>query len=99
MVQGTRDLANDWIVGRYGRGDKARMYQRGVVTIYFSYDTPVGYNVPEEGTVARVNSWGPTTGGHLNQFSDPQNRISGAEFEQRYRAMLKRNGIDAYDLR
>ena len=37
MVQGTRDLANDWIVGRYGRGDKARMYQRSRDGLLFLY--------------------------------------------------------------
>ena len=52
---------------------------RGVVTVYFSYTYRL--LVPEEGVVARQNVWGPTTGGHLNKFSDPKNRISGAEFE------------------
>lgn len=34
--------------------------------VFFSYETPVAFHHPDFGLVVRQNSWGPTTGKHLN---------------------------------
>lgn len=65
------------------------------VWVYFSYDTPVGCNPPNESSFQRENVWGPTTGRHLNEwgFNRPGiEKLDEAEFERRmdlaiYKAM------------
>lgn len=54
------------------------------VTVWFSYQTPVAFQVPGNPRVVRENDWGPTTGKHLKWIDggDKSNRVSGQEFER-----------------
>lgn len=59
----------------------------GPVAVWFSYKTPVAFHVDGKSRVVRHNSWGPTTGKHLNAIDggDPaakRARVSGEEFER-----------------
>jgi len=66
-------------------GAHCLVFSIGQKEIYFSYQTPVAFYTPGTGLVVRENSWGPTTGKHLNAIDSGRKneRISGAEFEQR----------------
>ena len=54
------------------------------VTVWFSYKTMVAFRVRGHERVVRENSWGPTTGKHLNAIDggDKKARVSGEEFER-----------------
>lgn len=52
------------------------------LSIWFSYQTPVAFQVLGESLVIRQNDWGPTTGKHLNWISRNAKRISGSDFEK-----------------
>lgn len=56
----------------------------GNLTVWFSYVTPVAFQVGGHSPVVRHNSWGPTTGKHLNRIDDgeKESRIPGAAFEE-----------------
>lgn len=55
----------------------------GPVAIWFSYRTPVAFHVDGHDRVVRENSWGPTTGKHLNAIDggDKKARVSSEAFE------------------
>ncbi len=57
--------------------------------VYFSYKTPVAYRHRGKLRV-RQNSWGPTTGKHLNEIdgSDKASRIPGEQFEHELASIL-----------
>ena len=64
------------------------------LTIWFSYRTPIAFMTPKTGRVCRVNSWGPTTGKHLNAVeADKGKRIAGADFEAQLSEVLKAHGL------
>ena len=64
------------------------------LTIWTSYHTVIGFMSPKTGRVCRVNSWGPTTGKHLNTVEpDKSKRIGGAEFERQLTDVLKQFGL------
>lgn len=65
------------------------------LTIWTSYSTVIGFMTPQTGCVCRVNSWGPTTGKHLNAADggDHKNRLPGAEFERQLAEVLKSFGL------
>ena len=66
----------------------------GVFTVYFSYQTPVAFETPQDGLVCRENDWSTTTGKHLNQIEpNKKKRVKSAEFEQRFGAALARYGL------
>lgn len=57
------------------------------VRVWFSYQTPIAFQVDGKPRVVRKNEWGPTTGKHLNQIDGGTNearkaRVSGSQFEQ-----------------
>jgi hypothetical protein len=55
--------------------------EAGELTVWFSYDTPIGFHYPGRGHVARVNEWGPTTGKHLNALEAARaDRLEAGEF-------------------
>ena len=61
----------------------ALRFDYGTFTIWYSYRTPVAFR--SNGVLhVRENSWGPTTGRHLNQIDagDKPGRLPGAEFEK-----------------
>jgi hypothetical protein len=53
----------------------------GELTIWFSYETPIGYLFRGR-LVARENDWGAVTGKHLNHACpDKTKRVKGTDFE------------------
>lgn len=56
----------------------------GKVTVWFSYQTAIAFQVDGHARVVRQNAWGPTTGKHLNAIDDGDkaNRVSSEEFER-----------------
>lgn len=72
----------------------------GVVTVWFSYKTPVAFQVGSE-RVVRQNQWGPTTGKHLNWIDDGdhKSRVTSEEFQRRYDEMLATNGLQGFNHR
>ena len=64
------------------------------LTLWTSYSTVIGFMTPKTGRVCRVNSWGPTTGKHLNAVeADKGKRIAGADFERQLAEVLKAHGL------
>ena len=53
-------------IDHIGRGDKGHSVSLGSITLYFSYNTLVGFESPDHGVVCSENIWGSTTGNHLN---------------------------------
>lgn len=64
-------------------GAHALVFSMGGIDCYFSYKTLVAFRHPDTGLVVRENSWGPTTGKHLNAIDggDKKARKPAAEFE------------------
>lgn len=58
--------------------------EMGTLTVYFSYETPIGFTDEFGNTVVRENDWGPTTGKHLNHIDDgdKEGRVSGEDFQK-----------------
>lgn len=62
----------------------------GSLTLYFSYDTVIAFSSPKTGLVIRQNSWGVTTGRHLNAISENKKiRINGDEFQKQLESLLE----------
>lgn len=56
--------------------------------VAFSYRIPIGFNrFDGNGWIVRENSWGPTTGKHLNYLDDgdKSGRVEGEAFEDMVR--------------
>lgn len=67
----------------------------GDLTIWFSYETPVGYKCRSSSPVVRENEWGPTTGKLLKLLEPDHNkRVSGAEFMKGLDAILAKIKFD-----
>ncbi|QDP65396.1 MAG: hypothetical protein Tp182DCM212571_14 [Prokaryotic dsDNA virus sp.] len=69
----------------------------GALRLGFSYRTVIAFSGPDDSAV-RVNSWGPTTGKHLNAVDGGSKeakaaRIPSDEFEARLEAQLKKLGL------
>ena len=64
----------------------------GPITIWFSYVTPICFQVEDRKKVMRRNDWGMCTGRHMRCI-DPKGeieRISGEEFLERLQVVLNR---------
>ncbi len=60
----------------------------GPLTVWFSYKTPVAFQVRGGRRVVRRNDWGVTTGKHLNWIDGgaAAARLTSEEFERRWEA-------------
>lgn len=54
----------------------------GKLTLWFSYQTVIGFYTPDTGIIASENIWSNTTGRHLNSFSDKDQRIDRQLFQE-----------------
>ena len=65
-----------------GYGAHCLMVEVGGRTLYFSYETLVAFEGRDGRRVVRENSWGPTTGKHLNWIDggDRKGRVSAEAF-------------------
>ena len=72
----------EYVSSNYGA--HTRQVRVGRVVVWYSYDTPVAFAVGGQPRVVRRNSWGPTTGKHLNWIDggDKASRVSSDEFER-----------------
>ncbi len=79
----------------------ALVFSFGPLDVYYSYRTPVAFRFPTVNggrVVVRENSWGPTTGKHLNAIDDGDKeakraRVTSEEFERMLSGVL--DSIDA----
>lgn len=85
------------IKGEFNTMPNAHTVFLGSVILYFSYNTPIGFEDNREGTVrrqiVRENEWGPTTGKHLNRIDGGSKeakaqRVSSEEFTERLNELL-----------
>lgn len=61
----------------------------GALTLWFSYQTCIGFRVDGSEPVASENLWGPTTGKHLNGIGvGPAFRLPREEFTARLSAAV-----------
>lgn len=52
------------------------------ITLWYSYHTVVAFETNKHGFVISENTWGPTTGKHLNWIDDDKkNRVPYHQFE------------------
>lgn len=56
----------------------------GPVTVWFSYKTPVAFQVNGHGLVVRENDWSNTTGKHLNRIDggNKKGRVDATTFQR-----------------
>lgn len=69
----------------------------GPLTIWFSYETPVAFQVDGSKLICRQNDWSFTTGKLLNKLCpNKADRISGLEFETYLATILNQlDGVKA----
>ena len=84
-------------VQTYTTAVNALCFDLGGVTVWFSYRTPVAFQVGASEPVVRQNAWGPTTGKHLNAIDggDKRARVSGEQFQAALAKALKGEPIGA----
>ena len=76
------------VYGEYKSGNYGAHALRvdvGLLTVWYSYHTPIAFRSPGGPRVVHVNDWGPTTGRHLNDIDGGDKaakaaRVSAAEF-------------------
>lgn len=86
-------------IENYGRGENGRVFtinapNGSTLKVWYSYQTPVAFAFNGSGRVVRVNSWGPTTGGHLASIDGGEKlakaqRIDSDAFERRLQAVVE----------
>ena len=92
-------------VWKYARGNnnQAIYVDYMNVTFYMSYNTCVAFSSILTGLVVQQNSWGTTTGAHLNAIDggDHSNRVTAKEFEAKLAEMeqnQRRSTIAVYEV-
>lgn len=69
----------------------AKVVTFGWLTVYFSYRTPVSFQVQGESPVTSENAWSRSTGTHLNIIEpDKKKRIPYKEFQDRLCQVFQR---------
>lgn len=68
----------------YSRGDHAIRVQLGPLTVWFSYQTPVAFQLAGGPLTVCRNNWSNTTGRHIAAIDhgDKDNRLGLADFER-----------------
>ena len=68
---------------------------RDDLTVYFSYETMIGFKVDGQFPTVRENVWGPTTGKHLNYIDggDKSSRVDKTEFNRLYEFEIQRVSV------
>jgi len=63
----------------------------GPVRVWFSYRTPVAFQVDGHSRVVRQNDWSTTTGKHLNWIDggDKKSRVEGETFERLWKEQVE----------
>lgn len=83
-------------IGNYGKysngnyGAHTLVVDFGTLTVWFSYQTAVAFQVNGKDRVVRENSWGPTTGKHLSWIEpDKRKRVSAEKFEELWQKQVQ----------
>lgn len=84
-------------ISNYGRyssdnyGAHTLCVEVGPVTVWFSYHTPVAFQVSGHNRVVSENCWGHTTGKHINWIDDgdKRSRVSRDEFERLWQEQVE----------
>jgi hypothetical protein len=76
-------------------GAHAMQVRIGGFAVWFSYNTVVAFQAPGNAIRVRENSWGTTTGKHLNAIDggEKAGRLSGEKFEKELEAALKKHNL------
>jgi len=66
----------------------------GRLTVWFSYQTAVGFQLDWLDPVVRQNGWGPTTGKHLNYIDGGSSeaktrRVYGETFDEQFMEVMR----------
>lgn len=74
-------------------GHNALCFDLGYVTVWYSYRTVVAFRTAGAATTVRENSWGPTTGKHLNAIDGGTReaktaRLPASDFEDALRVAV-----------
>lgn len=91
-------LPRIWSYGEYSSsnyGAHCLAVDVGPVRVWFSYRTPVAFQVDGHSRVVRQNDWGPVTGkhlrwidGHLSRDKD-NGRVDGETFERLWKEQVE----------
>ena len=73
-------------LNRSFNGNLTRLYLGRLITIWFSYETPIAFSVAGEGTFKSENMWTSTMGKHLNSI--PAIELKHDEFTRRLDAFI-----------
>ena len=67
----------------------------GKLTLWFSYHTIVAFQEGHEDITVIQNTWGPTTGKHLNWIDDgnKKDRLIGKDFNTKLEMMLQKHDL------
>ncbi len=72
-------------IDHYARGNHAHVFRSDRLTVWFSYSTPVAFQLNDGQIVVRDNEWGRQTGRHLafiGRYDEPNQIVSGEKFER-----------------
>ena len=76
-------------MGTVNKNEVTLTTSNGSITIYFSYQTAVAFELRTDGIVCRENDWAQTTGKLLNELEpDHKARVTGEVFEARLEQAL-----------
>jgi len=88
-----------WNYGHYSSdnyGSHSQAITIGGITLYFSYNTVVGFEAPEYGERICENVWTTTTGKHLNWLEpDKDRRIPYEQFKQELTKVIDKYNLTA----
>lgn len=80
----------------YGRGSNGCSVTIGRLTIWYSYRTPIAFELGSQVRAVRQNDWGPTTGRHLNAIDggSKATRLPGDEFQRQLSDAIRAVGAE-----
>ena len=68
---------------------KCLMLTFGRLTVWYSYQTVVAFQIEGCDRVVSENLWGNTTGKHLNWISSKKDRVPRQRFEELWRMLVE----------
>jgi len=77
--------------GRNGPRWNAMAVKVGKLTLFFSYETVIGFQEEGKAVVVCENCWGNTTGKHICLIGgqNPKDRLPREQFDKKLEAVLK----------
>ncbi len=78
-------------INSYGGNNNTQVVDFGRIRVWFSYKTPVAFQVGNKPKVMCENAWGPTTGKHLVLIDRGCSRVSQEEFARLWNEQVNFN--------